>query len=183
MLQAPTFESPNLTPVVSRDDYQEKLVPPHSPFYQHPPASHERIPGNLQITPSKMKSQTLGVYEKDLESGPATPLSTNNELNPFTSKVSIGANQECTMWPSRKTLEQNRLAERKQKHGRRALGFANLRHWWATASPKQKWLLRGLLAFFVIGAIVAIAVGVTNAVHGGVYSGNGQSRQIGDEGN
>ncbi|KAK6432194.1 hypothetical protein LTR95_011639 [Oleoguttula sp. CCFEE 5521] len=183
-MAVPMLDSPALTPVVTREPpysyTDDKAVPPHSPFYQHPPASHERMPP--QTPPSKKASTKsfTGVYEKDLESGPATPLSGNDELNPFTSKVSVDHNKECTMWPSRKTLELNRLAERKQKLGTKKMGFAGTRHRWATATSRQKWIVRIALAVVVVGAIVAIAVGVTHAVHGGVYSGEGQTKQIGD---
>lgn len=177
MLAPRTLDSPALTPAVSHDSF-DKPVPPYSPFYQHPPASHERVPQqqtSLLQTPTKSHQ----VFEKDIESGMGTPLSTNNDSNPFASKYCVDANKECTMWPSRKQLEQDRLDDKKRKFKGRTCG--ELKHQWAQCSKKQRLLIQLLIALFLAGAAVGIAVGITKAVGGGVWSGNGESHDIGEQ--
>lgn len=176
MLAPRTLDSPALTPAVSHDSY-DKPVPPYSPFYQHPPASHERVPQQTSLLQTPTKSHQ-GYFEKDVESGMGTPLSTN-DANPFASKYSVDANKECTMWPSRKQLEQDRLDEKKRRFKGRRCG--ELKHQWAQCSKKQRLLVQLLIAFFLAGAAVGIAVGITKAVGGGVWSGDGESHDIGEQ--
>lgn len=177
------LDSPVLTPVVSREDVGSdyvlgsKPIPPHSPFYQHPPTSMERI-----TTHSRQQSKShLGVTsEKELETG-FTPLATpsynpHGEANPFTSAVSLEHNKECkSMWPSKQTLMLQRAETRREKHSKRACGgFAPVRQWWAKFDKRQRLIMKILMAFVTVGAIVAICVGISVAVHGTYYSNKGQ---------
>ena len=49
---------------------------------------------------------------------------------------------------------------------------------WAGLSKKQKLTLKLLLAFFLVGAIVGLAVGISKAVGGGVVKDNNQVTNI-----
>lgn len=155
-------------------EYRDKPVPPHSPFYQHPPASFERAP-------SRQASKTnLAVFEKDLESGNATPLSLE-DANPFTKSITVDQNQECKMWPSKQTLMQTKMADKKKKRATGSCaGLGPVRDFWNTLDKRQKLFIKIAVALFLVGVAVAIGVGISKAVHGGVYSGEGSSKQIGE---
>jgi len=179
-LQPPQLsESPALTPAVSRDGTDsEKPIPPHSPFYQHPPASFERIPTHQS---GKNNFTTL---EKDVESGHATPLCPEDDENPFTKTISLDRNNpECKMWPSRQTLMQTKMAEKKKKRAR-ALGagcVAPAKDFWNRFDKRQQLYLKIAIAFVLVGVAVAIGVGISKAVHGGYYTKDGE-KPIGGSG-
>lgn len=166
--------SPSLTPAVSREDleaeFSERRVPAHSPFYQHPPASFER--GH-----SRQNSKVdIPLDEKDLEAGVRTPLSAEA---PFASKVSVDCTKECRMWPSKQTLMQSKMAEKKQKRDTKWCGGCGpVVDFWARFTKRQKLFIKIALALFLIGVVVAIAVGISIAVHGTVYAGAGQTHKI-----
>lgn len=186
MLPPPGLQSPSLSPAISRDSdtfEENKPIPPHSPFYQHPPASHERVP-SITTTPAKTAQPHS---EKDLESGNVTPysgLTTQDEENPFSNKIAVGANnQECTMWPTHQTLKQTRLQDKRTRRQGRALGFSSIRHRWAACTKTQRMIIRIFVALLVCGAIVGVAVGITRSVNGGVWSGKGSSHDFDRGGN
>ena len=178
LLPSATLESPALTPAPSNEDMGSgdaaKPIPPYSPFYQHPPASFERVESNRQLSTAKLPT----ALEKDLERGipgGLSPLSAMDDENPFTGKRSIEHSKECKMWPSKQTLMQERAAEKEKK--RRLKGFtplAPLRSRWARLDKKQKLVAKILIALIIVGAIVGIAVGISVAVHGTYYSNDGQ---------
>ena len=147
----------------------EQQIPVNSPFYQHPPASFERVA-------SRNASKThLAVDEKDLESGHATPLTAADEDNPFTSKISVDRNKECTMWPSRQALMQQKTADkRKRRDAQGFLACGPARDWWAKFDKRQQLMMKIGLALFLIGVAVAIGIGISKAVHGTYYSAHGQ---------
>lgn len=171
MLPTAGVDSPALTPAVSRDSntYHDATfsdntpLPPHSPFYTHPPASHERVPAHQ--TPAKAALTS----EKDLESGV-----NDDDENPFSKKYAVGtSNQECTMWPTHQTLRQTRLADKKQRRQNRTCGCGTIKHHWAGYTKNQRLIIRIFIALLVIGAIVGVAVGITRSVNGGVWSNKG----------
>lgn len=172
-LQPPMLESPALTPVASRDGaYTDvdmpKAATPQSPFYQHPPASFERVHSRPQ------SKQAAEPFEKDLEAGNITPLSGSFDENPFASKISLERNKECKMWPSRQTLMQAKQADKHKKRTRQGCtGCAPLRAKWEAYNKRQRLTIKICIALLLIGIIVAIAVGVTKAVNGSVYDEHG----------
>lgn len=179
MLPPPGFESPSLSPAISRDSnsfQEDKPLPPHSPFYQHPPASHERVQ-SIHHTPAKLAPSNS---EKDLEYGNVTPYShLTDEENPFSNKIAVGAsNPECTMWPTHQTLKQTRMADKKQRRQGRTCGCGVVRDHWAECTKKQRLAIRIFIALLVCGAIVGVAVGITRSVNGGVWSGKGSSHDF-----
>ncbi|KAK5110810.1 hypothetical protein LTR62_005521 [Meristemomyces frigidus] len=184
LLHPSGIDSPVLTPAVSHEDISAsyaldstKPAPPHSPFYQHPPTSMERI----TTTHSRHQSKThLAIAsEKDLETG-LSPLATRSydpegEANPFTSAVNLEHHKECKMWPSKQTLMLQKAETRRQKHLTRACGgCAPVRQWWEQFDKRQQLIMKILLAFVTVGAIVGICVGISVKVHGTYYSNNGQ---------
>lgn len=183
-----------LSPTPSDEDmnhsYNEKPIPPHSPFYQHPPASFEKPPSTLrpQQTHSRQNSKNglnVTTFEKDLEGGYLTPQLTplgqlDDDGHPFTQRISIdpAANQECKMWPSRQTLMQTRAAEKKRRREvKHCAGIVvPVRDRFNAMSKKQKLASKAALGVLLIGVAVAIGVGISVAVHGSYYSGNGQAQ-------
>lgn len=168
----------DLTPSVSRESLaasytEHRPLPPHSPFYQHPPASHELVDATHGRNPNT-KHLDVGALEKHLPSGDVTPLSATDE-NPFCSKISVGANKECTMWPSRQTLVQTKMAEKKQRWASRTCACGHLQHRWSTMHKRQRLLIRLAIGLLLVGAMIGIGVGISRAVHGSYYSGNGNS--------
>lgn len=176
--------SPALTPAVSTEDLRgeanTKPVPPHSPFYQHPPASFEKIHSrqgsrtDINATPN----------EKDLEAGASTPLTVQQQQNdhPFASKVSVDCSKECRMWPSKQTLMQESQARRKRKRDQKTLGNVTgpVVEFWNRFDKRQKLWIKIALALVLVGVAVAIAVGITVAVNGTVYVGENRSQTIPD---
>ncbi|KXL50550.1 hypothetical protein M433DRAFT_446706 [Acidomyces richmondensis BFW] len=180
----PAPDSPALTPAVSREDIvaeyhvTEKPIPPHSPFYEHAPASSERVharqANKLNVVPSPS-------FEKDIESGNATPLSPNGDENPFTHKISLDCNKECKMWPSKQTLMEQKQAEKMRKRELRGYaGCGPLRNWWARFDKRQRLIIKIAIAVFVVGVLVAIGVGISKAVNGTYWANNnGDQQQVG----
>ncbi|EMC91125.1 hypothetical protein BAUCODRAFT_315607 [Baudoinia panamericana UAMH 10762] len=171
LIPPPTLDSPALTPAVSRDDvsadYHNDAIPPHSPFYHH--------------AESKQYSRdNVAIFEKDLESGNATPLTAKDEENPFASKLSVDCNKECSMWPSRQTLMRQKTAEKqKQRAQRGCAGCGMLKDRWTMMSKRNQLLCKLVIALFIVGAIVGVCVGISIAVHGTYYSGEQHQQQVG----
>lgn len=136
---------------------------PYSAFYKHPEALRETRPSiNDSIPPAKTH---LGVTEHDLEGG--VPLSTASTQQQ--SKVSVdGRVKECTMWPTRQAV----LEKRKSYKRKRGCAFFH------RLTNKQRLWAKIVIALLVIAAAVGLGVGISRAVGGGVWAGNGQSRVI-----
>jgi hypothetical protein len=98
------------------------------------------------------------VYEHDVES----------QYQLSQTKSSIEPTKDCTMWPSRVALKA-KAKEEKAKRSWNPLVRLNKR---------QKLLAQIAIALLIVGAAVGIGVGVSRAVGGGVWSGNGQTKQI-----
>ncbi|KAK4500060.1 hypothetical protein PRZ48_008246 [Zasmidium cellare] len=178
LLPQPATESPALTPAASHETfYSGNNVPIQSPFYEHPPASHEVVSHSRQNSDNKVSTN---VFEKDVESGNVTPLSTTDDENPFTKDHGIENNKECSMWPSRQTLRQKQKEERKLKRDQRGLAScAPVRNRWSKLNKKQRLLVKVLVALFLVGVAVAIGVGISVAVKGTYYVADGSSKHIG----
>ncbi|KAF2876323.1 hypothetical protein BDV95DRAFT_222638 [Massariosphaeria phaeospora] len=133
---------------------------PYSAFYKHPDA---RRSTDGSAPPSKTHLG-LTVQERDLEAGP--PLSAASTQQP---KVSVdGRVKECTMWPSKQAVMD------KRKTSKRARGcnlFKNL-------NSKQRLWVKIVIALIIVAAAVGLGVGISRAVGGGVWSGDGQSKTI-----
>ncbi|MCJ1319175.1 hypothetical protein MMC15_004508 [Xylographa vitiligo] len=139
------------------EEYDPSSTHPFSAFYSHPTTrtSFE------QLKSASTANIAIKVYETDLESGSRTRFSSEPP-------ASI-AHKECSVWPRHHQLVlQNKALERSR-------GCNPLRK----LSKKQKLLVKIVIAFFIVGAVTAIAVGVSKAVNAGVYKNNTQQTQIG----
>jgi hypothetical protein len=102
------------------------------------------------------------VYQHDVES--QCQLSQTKSVQPT---------QDCTMWPSRVALK----AQAKQDKAKRSWNPL------VRLNKRQRLIAQILIALLIVGAAVGIGVGVSRAVGGGVWSGNGQTKQIPKGGN
>lgn len=143
---------------------KEDLDPsnPFSAFYSHPDL--RRSTEKDRLAPSKSNSH-LNV---DLEAG--SPISTTTTIQQHKYSVD-GRVKECTMWPSRQTLQEKARARKAARGGCNPM--RNL-------SKKQKLWVKIFIAMFVVAAAVGLGIGISKAVGGGVWAGKGESRQIPD---
>ncbi|KAF2185035.1 hypothetical protein K469DRAFT_169019 [Zopfia rhizophila CBS 207.26] len=162
-LRSPPSNESNLTSTSADAAQKETAIDssnPFSAFYKHPEARRS-------LDESAQHSNThldVSTYERDLEAG--TPLSAATTQNP---KVSVdGRVKECTMWPSRQTMLDKKKAS---KRSRNCNLFRNL-------NSKQRLWAKIVIALFVVAAAVGLGVGISRAVGGGVWAGDGQSKQI-----
>lgn len=175
LLNEPLNDSPAMTPVPSHDSLAQQYsqnVPVQSPFYTHPPASHEVIPSE--------KKTHLNVYEKDLEAGNDTPLTpSTDEEHPFSKRIGVEQNTEDTMWPSKQTLKQKYMAEKQQRRQQKGIKvLVPVRERWAALSKRNKLIAKLLLGLFIIGLAVGLGVGISKAVQGSYYVKDGASKPI-----
>ncbi|KAM3414659.1 hypothetical protein BST61_g9818 [Cercospora zeina] len=168
--------SPAMTPMPSHDSLAQKYgdnAPIQSPFYTHPPASHEAIPSE--------KKSHLNVYEKDLETGNDAPLTpSTDEAHPFSKRIGVEQhNTEDAMWPSKQALKQKYLAEKQQRRQKNGIKILMpVRERWATLSKRNKLIAKLLLGLFIIGMAVGLGVGISKAVQGSYYVKDGSSKPI-----
>ncbi|QIX00261.1 hypothetical protein AMS68_005778 [Peltaster fructicola] len=140
-------------------------------FYQHPPASHERVAKPQYLDKSHLD---ISVAEKGFGRDDLSPMSTTDK-NPFCSTISVNTNKECTMWPSRQTLATTKLSEKKKKRSSRFCACAGVRHNWEQLHKNHRLTVRIVIALILIGAMIGLGVGISKAVHGSYYSGSGSS--------
>lgn len=150
----PSIKSTPVTPGEGHDPTN-----PYSAFYSHPDARRSM---DEQTPHSKTR---LEVCEYDLESG--SPISVTTTVSP--PKLSVdGKVKECTMWPSKQTMMERAKARKREQS---CAPFRNL-------TRKQKLWVKILIALFVVAAAVGLGVGISRAVGGGVWAGNGHNKQI-----
>lgn len=134
---------------------------PCSAFYKHPEARRSLDASSAPQSKTHLEVHTT---DRDLESG--LPLSAATTQQP---KVSIdGRVKECTMWPSRQAV----LDQRKTYTRTRGCNlFKNL-------TNKQRLWAKIIIALLVVAAAVGLGVGISRAVGGGVWAGQGKSKEI-----
>jgi hypothetical protein len=135
---------------------------PYSAFYNHPVA--RRSMDAASAPQSKTHLGVVTVNERDMEAG--LPLSTATTQQP---KSSVdGRVKECTMWPSRQAVMDQRKT---YKRTRGCNLFKNL-------TSKQRLWAKIVIALVVIAAAVGLGVGISRAVGGGVWAGQGKNKEI-----
>lgn len=134
---------------------------PYSAFYKHPEARRSMDAASAPQSKTHLDVHTL---ERDIEAG--TPLSAATTQQP---KVSVdGRVKECTMWPSRQAVMDQRKVYKRQ---RGCNLFKNL-------TSKQRLWAKIIIALLVVAAAVGLGVGISRAVGGGVWAGQGKSKEI-----
>ena len=134
---------------------------PYSAFYKHPTARRSMDAASAPQSKTHLDVVTL---ERDMEAG--LPLSTATTQQP---KSSVdGRVKECTMWPSRQAVIDQRKT---YKRTRGCNLFKNL-------TNKQRLWAKIIIALIVVAAAVGLGVGISRAVGGGVWAGQGRSKEI-----
>lgn len=80
------------------------------------------------------------------------------------------------MWPTKDALRDKAKAEKTRKRQTRWCGQPKI--WWDGLTKKQRLLFKILIVFFVVGIATGLGIGISKAVNGGVFAGNGQSKSI-----
>ncbi|KAH8731420.1 hypothetical protein GQ44DRAFT_327794 [Phaeosphaeriaceae sp. PMI808] len=134
---------------------------PYSAFYKHPEARRSMDASSAPQSKTRLDVSSL---ERDVEAGP--PLSAATTQQP---KSSVdGRVKECTMWPSRQAVIDQRKT---YKRTRGCNLFKNL-------TNKQRLWVKIIIALVVVAAAVGLGVGISRAVGGGVWAGQGRSKEI-----
>ncbi|KAF1914977.1 hypothetical protein BDU57DRAFT_309644 [Ampelomyces quisqualis] len=134
---------------------------PYSAFYNHPDARRSLDASSAPQSKTHLDVRTV---ERDLEAG--TPLSAATTHQPTRSVD--GRVKECTMWPSKQAVMDRR------KTYKRTRG-CNL---FKVLTNKQRLWAKIVIALVVVAAAVGLGVGISRAVGGGVWAGQGKSKEI-----
>jgi hypothetical protein len=155
------------------------MTPPTKPTDATTTTTTSPPPAYLKQDLTTIKTYDL---ESDLESGTLTPHSPTTTLHytsspPCTSRVCDahlkpnGDTHSCSVWPSPTMLKQRKREDKRRMRWRGCSPLAGL-------TKKQKIWVKIVFAMCVIGAAVAIGIGVSKAVGGRVSTGDGQTKPI-----
>lgn len=135
---------------------------------------------------------SLDVYETDLEAGEQlSPSVTPNgnrldfTTSPFhcpsaaDSRYSVNTKpMECSMWPSRQTLQDKHRAEKTKRKIARSGCWAPVARRWTAMDKRQRLWFKIFVALLISAVAVALGVGISRAVGGGVWASSGQTITI-----
>ncbi|KAJ8109577.1 hypothetical protein OPT61_g7363 [Boeremia exigua] len=138
---------------------------PYSAFYKHPDA--RRSLDNVSAPQSKTHLE-INTFERDLEAGAPLSAATTQQLPKCSVDGRVREVKECTMWPSRQAVLEKRKVHKRQKGCNLFQGL----------STKQRLWIKIIIGLLVIGAAVGLGVGISRAVGGGVWAGEGRSKEI-----
>ena len=207
-LDDPTNTTHRHSDLLTATSPSQKSKNPFSAFYNHPTTRTSLDQVRPHEHPVIASGSTLPVHgnDVDLEAGGPTLFVNGTLLNPtpgisqnnsrFASTATLPHNHsrdespegnhgkiiynygihetDSSVWPSKKALEEKALVakreERKRRHGR-FLFMAGL-------TKKQKLCIQILVGVLVVGAAVGLGVGISKAVGGRVYKGDGAQSQI-----
>ncbi|RFU34590.1 hypothetical protein B7463_g1713, partial [Scytalidium lignicola] len=148
----------SLTPVPSRIDEKTQNASALSPFYSHP-STRQSL--DVQKSGSKISVATTS-YESDLESG-------TTGLKGKTSLVKSNVSNDNSVWPCQSTLKQQNKAKRRERRKAGVCGCL------AGLNKRNMILVKVAIAFIVVGGAVAIGIGISKAVGGGIWKSNQRS--------
>jgi hypothetical protein len=138
---------------------------PYSAFYKHPDA--RRSLDNVSAPQSKTHLE-INTFEHDLEAGVPLSAATTQQLGKVSVDGRVKEVKDCTMWPSRQAVLDKRRDHKRKKGCSFFQGLTSKQRLWAKI----------IIALFVVGAAVGLGVGISRAVGGGVWAGNGKSKEI-----
>lgn len=126
---------------------------PISPFYDHSVT-------NLSLEATKSHSfaknnskQHVAVYESDIEA-----CLTESKSNIISQKKTN--NTSCSVWPGQKALKEAKLAEKRRKECWNPMRGLDKR---------TKFWIKIAIAAFIVGIAVAVGLGISKAVGGGIW--------------
>lgn len=162
-LRSPPSNDSALSTTADEKDMALDSSNPFSAFYKHPDARRSMDASMNAPTPTKTHLD-VNVYERDLESG--LPLSQASTQQP---KPSVdGRVKECTMWPSRQAVMDQK------KRSKRAKGCSAFH----SLTNKQRLWVKIIIAMLLVAAAAAVGVGISKAVGGGVWKKPGEHGPI-----
>lgn len=138
---------------------------PYSAFYNHPDA--RRSLDNVSAPQSKTHLE-INAYERDLEAGVPLSAATTQQMHKISVDGRVREVKECTMWPSRQAVLDKRKDHKRKKGCNLFQGLTSKQRIWAKI----------VIALLIIGAAVGLGVGISRAVGGGVWAGEGKSKEI-----
>lgn len=177
------FDTPKTPNSTAAPVPRSNLTTPMAPFYNHPSVEHSQQ--SLKST-----KNPLAVYETDLEAARTTTLASSSNLDlplayslasnvPSGHRSSCeGRSKECTMWPTKQTLRENARVEKAKQRQSRFCSCGHVTGAWGTLNKKQKLWFKIAIALFIVALAVALGVGITRAVGGGVWASQGQQKTI-----
>jgi len=121
---------------------------PFSPFYDHAEA-----PTTLSLSDPQHPKSSAAVYESDVEA-----CLTESKSNILSQKKTT--NKDCTVWPGQRALKQAKKAER-----RRGECWNPMRG----LDKRTKFWVKVLIAAVIVGVAVAVGLGISKAVGGGIW--------------
>jgi dihydrodipicolinate synthase/N-acetylneuraminate lyase len=138
---------------------------PYSAFYKHPDA---RRSFDSAGAPQSKTHLEISTYERDLEAGVPLSAATTQQLPKVSVDGRVKEVKECTMWPSRQAVLDKRRDHKRKKGCNLFQGL----------TTKQRLWIKIIIALLVVGAAVGLGVGISRAVGGGVWAGEGKSKEI-----
>lgn len=138
---------------------------PYSAFYKHPDA--RRSLDDVSAPQSKTHLE-ITTYERDLEAGVPLSAATTQQLPKVSVDGRLKEVKECTMWPSRQAVLDKRRDHKRKKGCNLFQGLTS----------KQRLWIKIIIALLVVGAAVGLGVGISRAVGGGVWAGEGKNKEI-----
>jgi dihydrodipicolinate synthase/N-acetylneuraminate lyase len=138
---------------------------PYSAFYKHPDA---RRSFDSASAPQSKTHLEISTYERDLEAGVPLSAATTQQLPKVSVDGRVKEVKECTMWPSRQAVLDKRRDHKRKKGCNLFQGL----------TTKQRLWIKIIIALLVVGAAVGLGVGISRAVGGGVWAGEGKSKEI-----
>lgn len=138
---------------------------PYSAFYKHPEA--RRSIDNVSAAQSKTHLE-VNTFERDLEAGIPLSAATTQQCPKVSVDGRVREVKDCTMWPSRQAVLEKRKDHKRKKGCNLFKGLTS----------KQRLWIKIIIALLVVGAAVGLGVGISRAVGGGVWAGDGKSKEI-----
>lgn len=141
----------SITPTNSRCPESSPL--PFSPFYDHSDA-----PTTLSLSDPSHPKANLAVYESDIEA-----CLTESKSNILSQKKST--NKGCTVWPGQRALKEAKKAEKAEKRRGECWSWNPMRG----LDKRTKFWAKVLIAAVIVGVAVAVGLGISKAVGGGIW--------------
>jgi hypothetical protein len=150
-------------PATAHDEKRVNIYTTHSYSSNTPPRS------SMEVYKSESKTGIIANLDVDLEAGHRSFDANGGGISLLPSKIG----KVCTKdpaWPSREDQKKEML---QMKRNRACCG------WWAGLTTKKRNWAKTIIFFLVCGLLVGIAVSITRAVGGGVFSGDNTNKPIG----
>lgn len=154
-----------LTPTTSVPQNEKTSPSPFSPFYNPAPTRYSL---EAHKSDSNQHVNVISAYETDIETGLIPQKTTASGSSAGLLKTK-SRDPNCTVWPGRHAMKMKKKAMRKERSKHSVCGCMS-----GLDKRTKIWVKVGL-ALLVIGLVVAVGVGVSRAVGGGIWKGSHSS--------